>query len=168
MAVLITEAVFKAKTATNENVDWTLVEPYVYVAQETQLKEILGENLYNKMQTDFTNSTLSGAYLTLYNSYVVNFVAFAGMAVVLPHIWVRYAKGNIIKMGSDRGEIVSKEDLTWLIARHNESAQLFGNRMIDYLCANSQNYPEYFTNISGEVMPDSSSRTNRGLSMNLY
>jgi len=46
MAVLITEAVFKAKTATNENVDWTLVEPYVYVAQETQLKEILGSQAH--------------------------------------------------------------------------------------------------------------------------
>jgi len=169
MGAIITEANFKAKTAMNENVDWSLVEPYIVVAQEIGLRPILGENLFDKILEDFEASTLSGAYLTLYNKYIIQYIAFRGLVHVLPNLYIKMAKGNLFKMeGSERSAAIDQSDLNMFIQRNRETSDNYAELMITYICANSQNYPEYFTNTNGKVYPDTSNRMNRGLSLNMW
>lgn len=169
MGAIITEANFKEKTAMNQNVDWSLVEPYIVVAQEIGLRPILGENLYDKMLEDFENDALAGAYLTLYNKYIIQYVAFRGLVHVLPNLYIKMAKGNLFKMDGDtRSAAIDQGDFNMLLQKHRETSDSYAELMITYICANSQNYPEYFTNTNGKVYPDSSNRMNRGLSLNMW
>ena len=62
-----TDYIFKY-TIIEQNVDADLVVKMIWKAQTTNIQEILGTNLYNRLVNDTPNFT--GQYLTLMNNYV--------------------------------------------------------------------------------------------------
>ena len=71
MAVLfISENKLKKSTTINGNVDVELLRPYMKVAQDVHIHTKLGTDLYNKLQSDITGSSLSGNYQTLVENYI--------------------------------------------------------------------------------------------------
>jgi hypothetical protein len=61
-------------TAFSGNIDIDKLAPMINIAQNTEVRRILGADLYNKIYTDL--DTLSGDYLTVLNEYVVYILAF--------------------------------------------------------------------------------------------
>lgn len=52
------------------NIDNDSINPFIFMAQNSEIKRILGDDLYNKISTDFENDTLSGDYLVIFNDYI--------------------------------------------------------------------------------------------------
>ncbi len=52
------------------NIDNDSINPFIFMAQNAEIKRILGDDLYNKILTDFENDTLTGDYLDIYNNYI--------------------------------------------------------------------------------------------------
>ena len=168
MALLITETVFKANTPLSAAVDWAIISPSIQVAQDLGLMTILGQKLYEKIETDYTDDTLTGYYLTLYNNYIVRYLCYKGMETSLPDFWAKMAKGGIFRQGTENSPSVEMNELQYLIGVNRERAQSYADRMIEYMLANLTEFPEYYTNVSGDVYPDSSRRKMRGININLY
>ena len=58
------------------NIDNDSINPFIFMAQNSEIKRILGEQLYNKIVSDYENDTLSGNYLAIYNDYIATILAY--------------------------------------------------------------------------------------------
>ena len=58
------------------NIDNDSINPFIFMAQNSEIKRILGVELYNKIVSDYENDTLSGNYLAIYNDYIATILAY--------------------------------------------------------------------------------------------
>jgi hypothetical protein len=58
------------------NIDNDSINPFIFMAQNSEIKRILGDDLYLKIVTDYGNNALSGNYLLLYNDYIATILAY--------------------------------------------------------------------------------------------
>ena len=58
------------------NIDNDSINPFIFMAQNSEIKRILGVELYNKIVADYENDTLSGNYLAIYNDYIATILAY--------------------------------------------------------------------------------------------
>ena len=58
------------------NIDNDSINPFVFMAQNSEIKRILGVDLYNKILADYENDVLAGDYLTIYSDYVAIILAY--------------------------------------------------------------------------------------------
>ena len=71
MAVLfVSEDTIKKSTTINGNVDVELLLPYIKVAQDIHIHQLLGTDLYDKIQADITGGSLTGNYKTFTDKYM--------------------------------------------------------------------------------------------------
>ena len=57
-------------TPISGNLDFDRVVQYIEIAQDIHVHELLGGNLYEKLQADVIGSTLTGEYEILMKSYI--------------------------------------------------------------------------------------------------
>ena len=58
------------------NIDADKLKPFIFIAQSTDLKPILGSELYEKINNDYTAGTLADEYLTMYSDYIVYMLVY--------------------------------------------------------------------------------------------
>lgn len=58
------------------NIDNDSISPFIFMAQNSEIKRVLGLNLYNKIVADFENDILTGDYLSIYTNYVAIIQAY--------------------------------------------------------------------------------------------
>jgi hypothetical protein len=58
------------------NIDNDSINPFIFMAQNSEIKRILGVELYNKIVSDYENDALSGNYLAIYNDYIATILAY--------------------------------------------------------------------------------------------
>ena len=61
----------KRDTAIGGSVDDDLIRPYVYMAQQRWILPVLGTDLYNKLCDDIDTNSVTAAYATLLNDYII-------------------------------------------------------------------------------------------------
>lgn len=73
-----------ALTHISGNLDVDRMTVSIRTAQRTELKRILGIDLYNKILKDFSEGTLTGVYKTIYDEFVVDIlVNYSAYNIVL-------------------------------------------------------------------------------------
>lgn len=58
------------------NIDNDSINPFIFMAQNSEIKRILGVTLYDKILDDYENDTLAGDYLAIYNDYIATILAY--------------------------------------------------------------------------------------------
>lgn len=58
------------------NIDNDSINPFIFMAQNSEIKRILGVELYNKIVADYENDTLEGNYLAIYKDYIATILAY--------------------------------------------------------------------------------------------
>lgn len=141
-------------TALNGNVDVDKFKQFMWIAQELDLQNYLGTDLYNKINDDIVAGTLAGNYLTLTNEYIKPMLIHFTMVQYLP--WAAYTIANqgVFKHSSENSESVSKNEVDYLIDKELSIANHYAKRFRDYICFESALYPEYNTNSNGDMSPD--------------
>lgn len=121
-------------------IDSDSLKPFVYIAQTTDLKPILGLDLYNKINTDYIANTLSGVYLQLYNEYILDMLVYFSCSRYIALNPLKVAQNGIIKpeMSAD------KKEIDGLSAKYNALAN---NVVVNFTAfMETQNLPEYNPN----------------------
>jgi len=154
-ALLITQQDIKSLTLTNGNVDPDKLLPFIKMAQDIHLTRLLGTALIDKLKQDIEDSALEGFYATLVVNYCKPVLIHYTMVEWLP--FMAYTVGNkgIYKHQAESSESVSKNEVDYLCERERSTAQHYAQRLIDYICANSEQFPEYSVSIDGGVNSDS-------------
>jgi hypothetical protein len=154
MAVLFcNEDKLKSSTAINYNVDTAFLLPFLKIAQDKHMQIILGSKLYKKLQSDISGDSLTGNYETLVDDYIQDCVIHYALVEALPFISFQIKNGSITQKNSENGTAATRQDVDYLIQKERDSAEFYGQRIIDYLCNNSSLFPEYSTNTGADMNP---------------
>jgi len=145
----------KKDSALGGSVDDNILLPYILMAQDRYILPVLGTDLTNKLISDIQGSSLSGAYLTLLQTFIQPSLVQFAFATVLPFLRLRMVNNSIVTMSSEQGSSVSHSDLKPLISASMDQAEFYRERLVDYLRGNLTSFPEYSTNQSsqGDLSP---------------
>lgn len=136
----------KKSTPIDYNVDDSILKPYIYRAQDIVVHQYLGTRLYDRLKTDVINSTLSGSYLTLFETYVQPAVIERAFYEALPFISLKLTNKSIVRGNSEWSIEADINDLKFLRNTVLDMAQFYGERLIDYLKQNNNLFVELSQN----------------------
>ena len=142
------------------NVDTDKFIQFIKISQEIHIKNYIGSDLYNKISTHIIAGNLSGAYLTLTNTYLQPMLIHYAMIDYLPFAAYQIKNGGVFKHISENAESVSKNEVEYLVNKEREFAEYYTRRMIDYVTYNISSFPEYNTNNNEDVYPSKDSLFN--------
>lgn len=157
--ILVSENYMKQYTFINGSVDPNIFKPCAIVAQDEHIQQVIGTDLFNKILNDVRNNTLAGAYQELVEKYMLKSVAWWTMYELIPHLYMKTDNGSIVVRTSDDSQPISAQDMQNYKDNVREKAQFYTQRMIDYLCKNSGDFPELNTNTLQQL--SSNPRANR-------
>ncbi len=149
----------KSSTAINYNVDTAFLLPFLKIAQDKHMQVILGTDLYERIENDIagvSGASLTGVYKVLVDDYIQDAIIHYALIEALPFISFQIKNGTITQKNSENGTAATKEDLNWLIQKERDTAEFYGQRIVDYLCDNSSSFPEYTSNSGSDLCPISS------------
>ena len=141
------------------NVDTDKFIQFIKVAQQIDIQNLLGTDLYNKIGTDIASGAaggtgLTGNYLTLVNTYVQPTLIWFAQMNYIPFAAYQIKNGGVFKHSSETAQNVDKNEVDYLVAKAREYANYYSTRLVDYLSFNDNLFPEYNTNTNEDIDPD--------------
>ncbi len=136
------------------NVDTDKFIQFIKIAQQIDIQNYLGTDLYNKISADIIADNLSGNYLSLVNDYVQPMLIHYAMMQYLPFAAYQIKNGGISKHTSENAESVSKEEVDYLVNKERNFAEYYTRRFIDYISFHEDIFPEYNSNTNEDISPD--------------
>ena len=127
---------------------------FIKVAQQIDIQNLLGTDLYNKISADIIAGTLSGNYLTLVNTYVQPTLIWFAQMNYIPFAAYQIKNGGVFKHSSETAQNVDKNEVDYLVGKAREYANYYSTRLVDYLCFNDNLFPEYNSNSDEDIYPD--------------
>lgn len=137
---LITENLFKQHSPVTYNTDITEFIPYICIAQELYIEEILGEPLLSELKEQVAENNL-----TAENSDLILRIApalsFYAVYQALPFHWASIVNKGITIRDSQNSKGINSKDLAQLRGWIKNDADTLRNKIIDFLCKCKSNYP---------------------------
>ena len=156
-ALFISRTDLVKNTIVDGNVDTDKFIQFIKIAQEIHITNYLGSKLYNKISSDIVAGSLSGDYLSLVNDYIQPMLIHFAMVEYLPFAAYQIKNGGVSKHSSENSESVSKSEIEFLVQKERDTSEYYTRRFVDYICFNSEKFPEYNTNKDSDVRPDKDS-----------
>ena len=141
------------------NVDTDKFIQFIKVAQQIDIQNLLGTDLYNKIGADIASGAsggagLSGNYLTLVNTYVQPTLIWFAQMNYIPFAAYQIKNGGVFKHSSETAQNVDKNEVDYLVGKAREYANYYSTRLVDYLSFNDNLFPEYNSNTNEDIDPD--------------
>jgi hypothetical protein len=152
-ALFITLQELKRKSIIDGNVDTDKLIQFVEVAQDTVIQNYLGTKLYDTLQTQVINNTLTTNNSTLLNTYIKPMLIWYTQATYLPYAAYQISNGGVFKHNSENSTSVSESEITKLTRHATETADFYAKRFMDYMDDNSELYPDYTASQNGGMYP---------------
>jgi hypothetical protein len=151
--LLINRADIMRITGLSGNIDEDKILPHVMTAQDIHLQPIIGTNLMQKVKDLIEDDELDDAgneyYATLENTYITPTLVYLVMWDFLPFLQYEISNGGINQHTTENGISASEENMNMLVKKFKDKAEFYGNRMSDYICDNSSEFPEISEAITG-------------------
>ena len=156
-ALLITTTDIKRFTIIDGNVDNDKFIQYISIAQDIHAQQYLGTDLLEKIQSLITAGTIDDVgnadYKTLLETYIKPLLIHWAFVTYIPFAAYTIANGGVYKHQSESSVTAEKNEVDYLQEQARNMAQHYTRRFIDYVCENSNLYPEYSTNSGADVNP---------------
>ena len=136
------------------NVDTDKFIQFVKIAQQIDIQNYLGTDLYNKISADIIADNLTGNYLSLVEDYVQPMLIHYAMMQYLPFVAYQIKNGGISKHSSENADSVSKDEVDYLVNKERNFAEYYTRRFIDYISFHEEDFPEYNSNNNEDISPD--------------
>jgi hypothetical protein len=155
----------KRLTQLNGGVEDAVMIPAIILAQDKYLQQYLGTDLLNKLKADISAGTVSGVYETLLDTYVRKSTVWWAMVEMLPNLYVKLDNGGLVIRSAENTVNISDADLHREVENARQNAQFYTSRLVDYLCANQSSFPEYTSNTSPDMFPESTVYYQNGMTI---
>jgi len=134
-----------ALTSFAGNIDSDSLKPFIFIAQTTDLKRVLGLLLYEKINTDYIADTLSGVYLTIFDNYVIDMLVYFSCSHYIAMNSSKVSNNGIIKTEQS----TDLKEIDRLSARYNQLANSVMVSFQEYMV--NIDIPEYGKNCEDKV-----------------
>lgn len=129
-------------TVIESNVDADLVTKFIIKAQELNIRESLGSNLYNILLNECPNFT--GIHKILIKDYIQPCLAEWTVYHSLPFINFRLTNKSVSQKSSDNSQPSTVDDLKWLQSQVRINAEHYKKQIEYFIKNNIEYFPEYY------------------------
>lgn len=169
-ALFITRNDIIKNTPLQGAIDADALLPFVRVAQDKYLKNLLGTVLFDYLQakiTDNTIDTLSVYYQDLIDDHIKNTLIWYSCVEYIPFSSVQFKSNGAVKQQSEQGVAPTKTEVDYLKQVSQTNADYYALRLQNYLIAYSQNIPQYLESVGNQtqIYPDQSSQYFAGIQL---
>lgn len=159
-ALFISEDYVKRNSVIDENVDVKLIIPSIKDAQDMYLHPALGTQFYEGLKSRIVAGTTTANENTLISNYIAPMLVKYVQLELVDNLLIRYRNKNVSKKNSENSQPLDFRDYQNQLDRYTHKAQWFKQRLIDYLCANSDLFDEYNSVVnSNDLIPESNAYT---------
>ena len=157
-ALFISIADLKAKSIIDGNTDADKLIHQIEVAQDMHIQNYLGGRLYDKLQDLILSGDIdlpaNSDYKDLRDDYVKPMLIWFTQLEYLPFAMFKIDNGGINRHRGQESDTVDFRDVDRMQSKITDRAEFYTKRFIDYICFNSQKFPEYNNNSNGDMYPD--------------
>ena len=157
--------VFK-NTFINGDLDPDKMIPFIEAAQDVEIQNLLGKTLYDRIDQliydarvgpSTENGNIDQPEFANYKDLIQNYIKPITEQYAACY-WLRYGGYTASNQGLFRYEAsnstAATDDERWRLIRSiEERAEFYAERMYDYICQNSQNWPEWGSTALNDLPP---------------
>jgi len=169
-ALFITRNDIIKNTPLQGAIDADALLPFVRVAQDKYLKNLLGTILFDYLQAQITAGTVSSLsvfYQDLLDDHIKNTLIWYSCVEYIPFSSIQFKSNGAVKQQSEQGVAPFKNEVDYLRQNAQTNADYYALRLQNYLIAYSQNIPQYLQSIGNQtqIYPDQSNQYFGGLQL---
>ena len=144
------------------NVDTDKFIQFIKLAQEIDVQQIIGTNMYDGLTAAIPNidQPANARWKTVLNDYVVPMLIWYAQASYYPFAAYQVRNGGVFKHRSENADTVSKTEVDFLVEKARTNADWYSRRFIDFMAFNQTTYPEYTNNVNDDIYPSGSATFN--------
>jgi hypothetical protein len=139
----------KDNTPLNENLDDKLLKGAIKEAQEIYIRDVIGSGIYNELQDQAYNGTLTTDNTTLLDSYIAPCLKYYTLTESMLPLTFKFMNKSVASRNSENATPISTAELTLIEQRYRDKAEYYAERLRDYLRENSTKYPKFLNPGSG-------------------
>lgn len=118
------------------NVDIDKYQFTIEMVQISVIEPLLGTELYDKIVTEVTASTITGDYNTLYTEFVKPITKYQSTAEIIDNLSLMVNNAGIYKNQPEGAEIATKDEIQALSQKYSGVAQMYIQRFNKWICKN--------------------------------
>lgn len=145
--LMISEQSFKDFTIASNNIDLKNVTQVIKMTQDRYIHPLCGTALYDKILSLINDGTITGVGNAKYKGLLDNYLTDTLFNYVLGELPMamqyKFVNKGVLKKTSENSEQPTTAELNSIAEYYRGYAQWYAERTINYLCANSTQYPEY-------------------------
>lgn len=153
-SLIISEELFGALSPVSGDLDWEYIWPLILATQDKWIQPVLGQKLYEKIMADIKAASLADPYKTLVEDYVARTTVWFTCYLGMPFWGVKVVNSGVIQRIVDDGATISFTDIDKIAELCRGQGEWYKQRLLDHLCAESSDYPEYREWESGDVQKE--------------
>ncbi len=157
-ALFITVQDLKAKSIISGNTDADKLIHFIEVAQDMHIQNYLGGKLYDKLQELIISGDIDlpaySDYKNLRDTYIKPMLIWFTQSEYLPFAMFKIDNGGVSKHRGESDDSVDFSDIDRMSSKINDRAEFYTTRFLDFICFESNKYPEYNNNSNGDMYPD--------------
>ena len=153
---ILSEAKLRQFTDINDSLDSALVKNAIREAQDIHLQRIIGTKLYDKILSEVDADTLSGAYKTLVDDYLQDFLLYAAYYETLEAVFIRPRNNGLLTpTGGENSIEVDRTLFNQKRQSVENKMEFYADKLSSYLSEEQSSFPELNTNNKAyEQSPD--------------
>lgn len=135
-------------TTIQGSVDTKNVNPHINNAQILYIEPILGSDLFEKIQNLISGNTIKNNidYYKLWDEYIKPALVFHTMQLFIPLQSFVLADGGTFQYETTNSQTSTIEYIEKLTAKYKVIGSKYDDKLVKYLCDNSQLFSEYHNN----------------------
>ena len=133
----------KANNFVDENVDDKIIRNSIVLAQNLHILPILGTGLFNDIVDDIEAEAISAANQSLLADYIQPALEWWAMYELVEPLTYKITNKSIMKKSSENSNPISNSEVIMLKDKFKNIAEERTQRLISYLCENSDTYTLY-------------------------
>jgi hypothetical protein len=162
--LFISETTLKEQTVINENVDNKVVTPLIVECQDLYILPLIGTGIFEELKTQITAGTVTADNTNLLDNYIVPCLCAYIKYEAPIELNYKFTNKNVSKKNSENSQAISPEEINDLMNRFKNKAEVYGQRLTNFLKANTETYPLYLNPGTGcDIIKPASSAYSCGI-----
>lgn len=153
--LLITTQYIKDNSTISDNLNDEFLIPCLKDCQLSHLQPLIGTALFDKLFEDDLNED----YKYLIDNYISQFLLFAVQSELCISNYMKQHNAGAVSYVDTNYDNKNLSDLKFLKAYYADKEAFYANRVLDYLHANHQKFPEFCKRRDCSDMPHNESST---------
>ena len=138
------------------NVDTDKFIQFVKIAQEIDIQQIIGTQMYEGLTAAIVagiDLPANARWKIILDDYIVSMLIWYAQSNYYPFSAYQLKNGGLYKHTAENSQSVDKNEVDYLVEKARTNAEWYSRRFIDFMCFNQSTYPGYTSNVNDDIYP---------------